>query len=86
MKDESIDDELCLPGYNLLRQDRNREGGGVALYINDMFYFKRKDDLCDINVFGLKLLHLIVVVVYLYVQFTIQMVKMLNSQTDCLLC
>ena len=49
--DNSIyDSELHLPGYNLLRRDRNREGGGVALYINDTFNFKRRDDLCDSNV------------------------------------
>ena len=49
--DNSVfDSELHLPGYNLLRRDRNREGGGVALYINDVFNFKRRDDLCDSNV------------------------------------
>ena len=36
-----------MPGYNILRKDRNRGGGGVALYINDMFNYKRRDDLCD---------------------------------------
>ena len=48
--DSSIpDSELHLPGYNILRKDRNRGGGGVALYINDMFNYKRRvrDDLCD---------------------------------------
>ena len=38
--DSSIPDtELHLPGYNILREDRNRAGGGVALYINDMFNY-----------------------------------------------
>ena len=36
-----------LPGYNILRKYRNRGGGGVALYINDMLNYKRRDDLCD---------------------------------------
>ena len=31
-------------------KERNCEGGGVVLYINDVFKFKRRDDLCDSNV------------------------------------
>ena len=39
--DENItDDKLCLPGFNLLRLDRNRHGGGVAMYINDLFLYR----------------------------------------------
>ena len=34
--DSSVsDDEICIPGYHLFRQDRNRHGGGVACYIVD---------------------------------------------------
>ena len=45
--DETVNDnELTLPGYNFLRCDRNRNGGGVALYIKDVFNFTRRDDLC----------------------------------------
>ena len=44
--DETVDDnELTLPGYNFLRCDRNRNSGGVALYIKDVFNFTRRDDL-----------------------------------------
>ncbi len=43
------DSELHLPGFNLLRCDRNRNGGGVALYINENFNFARRDDLSDDN-------------------------------------
>jgi exonuclease III len=45
-----FDSELFLPDFNILRRDRNRNGGGVALYIRDVFNFKRRDDLCDDNV------------------------------------
>ena len=41
------DSELHLPSYDILRKDRNRGGGGVALYVNGMFNYKRRDDLCD---------------------------------------
>ncbi len=37
--DETISDsEIELPGYNLLRRDRRRDGGGVALYIKNGIY------------------------------------------------
>ena len=29
------DHEICIPGYHLFRQDRNRHGGGVLLYVRD---------------------------------------------------
>ena len=34
------DNELKLDGYSILRHDRTRDGGGVAVYINDNFHFK----------------------------------------------
>ena len=49
--DETVNDsEIVLPGYDLLRCDRSRNGGGVALYIKNGLDFKRRDDLCDQNV------------------------------------
>ena len=46
--DETIhDSEIELPGYNLLRRDRRRDGGGVALYIKNGINVKRRDDLSD---------------------------------------
>ena len=41
------DSEIELPGYFLLRRDRNRNGGGTALYIKNGIDFKKRDDLCD---------------------------------------
>ena len=29
------DNEICIPGYYLFRQDRNRHGGGIVLYVRD---------------------------------------------------
>lgn len=44
--DESIpDNEISIPGYNLIRKDRNRAGGGVVLYIRDNIPFSDREDL-----------------------------------------
>ncbi|XP_072028290.1 uncharacterized protein [Amphiura filiformis] len=46
--DQSIvDSELHLPGFNILRKDRKRDGGGVALYIRNTYNYKKRDDLSD---------------------------------------
>ncbi len=34
------DDQLKLDGYNLIRKDRNRHGGGVAVFIRNDIHFK----------------------------------------------
>ena len=34
-----MDSEVLIPGYYLIRHDRNRHGGGVAIYILDTFSF-----------------------------------------------
>ncbi len=41
------DNEVRLDGFNVLRKDRNRGGGGVAVFINYIYDFKRRDDLCN---------------------------------------
>ena len=44
--DSSIGDgEIALPGFNVVRQDRDRTGGGVALYIRDSISFNPRPDL-----------------------------------------
>ena len=49
--DDTIhDSEIHLDGYNILRKDRYRGGGGVALYIRNTYIFNRRDDLCNNNV------------------------------------
>ena len=42
--------EVNIPGYTLERKDRNRNGGGVALYIRDSINYKRLNDLPDDNI------------------------------------
>ena len=40
--------EVTVPGYVLERKDRNRDGGGVALYIRNTINYERLFDLeCD---------------------------------------
>ena len=35
-----LDSELHIPNYSIVRQDRNRHGGGVAIYVNNALSFK----------------------------------------------
>ena len=42
------DGELVVTGYDILRKDRNKRGGGVAVYINQSIKYKHREDLeCD---------------------------------------
>ena len=44
--DDTIrDSDLEIPGYNIIRKDRNRHGGGVAIYVEDNLYFKVHPEL-----------------------------------------
>ena len=44
--DDSIDNtEVYIQGYNIIRLDRNRYGGGVAFYVQDHIPIKRRGDL-----------------------------------------
>jgi len=44
--DELIpNNEIGIPGYNLIRKDRNRAGGGVVLYIRDNIPFSDREDV-----------------------------------------
>ena len=44
--DSSIaDSEINLPDYSIVRRDRNRHGGGVAVYIRNSLTFIRRNDL-----------------------------------------
>ena len=33
LNENVLDSEICIPNYQLVRLDRNRQGGGIALYI-----------------------------------------------------
>ena len=41
------DSEVTVDGYNIFRDDRNRNGGGVAFYIRNIICFNRKNCLSD---------------------------------------
>ena len=44
--DSSItDNEISIPGYNMLRRDRKRFGGGVVVYIREVHSFNERKDL-----------------------------------------
>ena len=44
--DSTVDDtHICSEGYNLKRRDRNRQGGGVAIYIRDRINYELRTDL-----------------------------------------
>ena len=43
LDDSFLDSELYLPGYQLLRQDRDRHGGGIAVYIAENLNPERVD-------------------------------------------
>ena len=43
LDDSFLDSEQAIPGYNLIRQDRNRFGGGLAVYVDEELKFKRRD-------------------------------------------
>ena len=46
--DETVtDNEVYLTGYTIIRKDRNRQGGGVALYIRSAINYTRRTDLED---------------------------------------
>ena len=39
------DNEVCIPGYSIQRKDRNREGGGVCIFIRNNINFNRSSDI-----------------------------------------
>ena len=42
------DQELLIPGYTILRQDRSRNlGGGIAVYIRDGIPYRQRDDFTE---------------------------------------
>jgi exonuclease III len=44
--DSSIDNaEIEIPGYTIIRKDRNRHGGGVSFYVNDAIHYVVQSDI-----------------------------------------
>ena len=42
--DTVSDDEIHINGYNIIRNDRNRNGGGVLMYIRKPISFAERND------------------------------------------
>ena len=48
--DDNVDEsQIKIDGYEIVRNDRNREGGGVAIYYRDYLNVKIRDDLAIPN-------------------------------------
>ena len=46
--DHSVTDhEIIIPYYTVIRKDRNREGGGVCMYIRTDLAFNQRNDISD---------------------------------------
>ena len=44
LDDDSINDcEICIEGYNIIRRDRNRKGGGIVCYVSNKICFNTKN-------------------------------------------
>ena len=39
------DNEVCIPGYSIQRKDRNREGGGVCIFIRNNINLNSRSDI-----------------------------------------
>ena len=39
------DNEVCIPGYIIQRKDRNREGGGVCIFIRNNINLNSRSDI-----------------------------------------
>ena len=44
LNDDVEDDDLFIEGYSIVRRDRNRNGGGVAIYISDDIPYNTRPD------------------------------------------
>ena len=48
--DDSLNDNcINIPNYNVIRKDRTRHGGGVAIYINENLSYCLRDDLVPVD-------------------------------------
>ena len=50
LDDSVLDCEVENPGYDILRRDRNRNGGGVAMYIRKNIPYSNRKDLAVENI------------------------------------
>ena len=45
LDDSVVDSEVSIPNFSLVQKDRNRNGGGVAIFINNCIAFNVREDL-----------------------------------------
>ena len=50
LDDSVLDCEVEIPGYDILRRDRNRNGGGVSMYIRKNIPYCNREDLAVENI------------------------------------
>ena len=50
LDDNVEDNEICIEGYNIVKKNRNRHGGGVILYIKEGIQYTEITDLADSEV------------------------------------
>ena len=50
LNDTVTDQEVRVEGYSVIRKDRDRQGGGVCLYINEDLAFSERRDLENDNI------------------------------------
>ena len=43
--DTVLDNKIHISGYNIIRNDRNRNGGGVIMYLKQCLSFTERNDL-----------------------------------------
>ena len=43
--DTVLDNQIYISGYNIIRNDRNRNGGGVMMYLKQLLSFTEQNDL-----------------------------------------
>ena len=43
--DTVLDNAICISGYNIIQNDRNRNGGGVIMYLKQLLSFTERNDL-----------------------------------------
>lgn len=49
--DDTVSNQMIhIDGYDIVRRDRNRRGGGVCLYIRGTFNYTRRHDVVDVDI------------------------------------
>ena len=61
--DPSIpDSEINIPSYKSIRKDRNRNGGGVVIYVREQISFRDRNDLVSDS------LEIIIIIIIVFIK------------------